>query len=80
MFYACSITDLFWGKKLTGGSVSESFCTLQGIVQQILNVEALIRSCSKQRKETFRRVPEQMSLLYGNVFFCYQFVWIVQGD
>lgn len=52
MFYACSITDLFWAKNLTGGSVSESFCTLQGIVQQILNVEALILSCSRQPGET----------------------------
>lgn len=78
MFYACSITDLFWGKKLTGGSVSESFCTLQGIVQLILNIEALILRCSRQHKETSRQVPEQMSLSYGNVFFCYQFVCIVQ--
>lgn len=52
MFYACSITDLVWGENLTGGSVSESFCTLQGIVEQILNVEALILSCSRQPGKT----------------------------
>lgn len=59
----------FGEKNLTGVSVSESFCTLQDIVQQILNIEALILSCSGQHKETFRQVPGQMSLLYGNVFF-----------
>lgn len=70
MFYTCSITDLFWGKKkLTGGSVSESFCTLQDFVQQILNAEALVLSCSRQHKEPFRQAPGQMSLLHGNVFF-----------
>ena len=68
----------FGEKNLTGGSVSESFCTVQGIVQQILNSEALILSCSRQHKETLRRMP--MSLLYGNIFFCYQFVWVVQGS
>jgi len=70
MFYTCSIADLYFREKnLTGNSVSESFYTLQSVVQQVLNVETLILSCSRQHKETLRRVPEQMSLLYGNIFF-----------
>lgn len=44
-----------WEKKnLAGGSVSESFCTLQGIVQQILNTEAQILGCNMQHRETLR--------------------------
>lgn len=68
------------GKKIpTDTSLSKSFCNLQGIVQQILNVQGPILTCTRQRKETLRQVPEWMSLLCGHVFFCHQFLQVVQG-
>lgn len=54
---------------MTDTWVSESFSNLQGIVQQILSVQGLILTCTRQRKETLRWVPEQMNFLCGNVFF-----------
>lgn len=77
MFYACSIT-IYLGKKTWQVVQSQNLSVpCKVIVQQILNAEAQILGCNMQHRE--RWVPEPLSLLYGNVFPCYQLVWIVKG-
>lgn len=67
-----------WGKKTWQVVQSQNLSVpCKVIVQQILNPEAQILGCNMQHRE--RWVPEPSSLLHGNVFPCYQLVWVVKG-
>lgn len=79
MFYACSIT-IYLGEKTWQVVQSQNLSVpCEVLFSRSLNAEAQILGWYRQHRETLRWVPEQLSLLYGNVFPCYQLVWVVQG-